>query len=326
MQYPHQTHSEVSLRAVPLVAQDAFHVLVVEDDFDDFYLTEHSLRGSKIHSYVLTRAKSLEQAFSLMAKESFDAVLLDLGLKDSDGLETLRQFLDAYVTVPVIVVTGVDDEQLGEDAVKLGAYNYIPKKNLGQESLTRHVNFAIEHSKQISKIKSLALVDVLTQLPNRRALEQHLQQRISYASRSNSTECFAVAMIDLDGFKQVNDQYGHAVGDEVLKAVAQCLMEECRASDFVARLGGDEFVYVLEHIAESQQVIKLLERQRKKIEALAIGNNWSISASVGFFLAPSGIHDTTPEQMLKWADEALYQAKKEGKNCTVMHKKQCVKH
>jgi diguanylate cyclase (GGDEF)-like protein/PAS domain S-box-containing protein len=163
-----------------------------------------------------------------------------------------------------------------------------------------------------SRIQHLADHDALTGLLNRRLLEDRLQQSINLARRNDAM--VAVMLIDLDGFKAVNDQYGHLMGDYVLRTVAKRLKECVRESDTVARLGGDEFVVLLsgQRSTEDSSVVagKILTALSEPVAAG--GRRFDVGASIGISIFPRD--GTSPEQLLKHADAAMYRVKEAGKN------------
>lgn len=163
-----------------------------------------------------------------------------------------------------------------------------------------------------SEMQRVAHHDLLTGLPNRVLLEDRLQQTLMSANRERSR--FAVLFIDLDEFKPVNDTYGHAIGDEVLKASAQRMQEALRASDTVARVGGDEFVAILPRIQQGADAVAVAAKMRRLIvEPVQIeGLQIRISSSIGVAIYPDD--GDTEENILEHADQAMYQAKKNGRN------------
>lgn len=159
------------------------------------------------------------------------------------------------------------------------------------------------------RIKQMALYDDLTALPNRRFLEIQMERDMARAERHN--RLLAVCMLDLDGFKPVNDTYGHVAGDEVLVALGKRLPEALRKSDFVARLGGDEFVLLLEDLADLDDLTSTLKKVEDTIAApirLSNGETVRIGASMGIFLYPFGDGEAA-DQLLRHADQALYESK-----------------
>lgn len=164
-----------------------------------------------------------------------------------------------------------------------------------------------------SELNDLANNDALTGLPNRRLLEDRMTQALKSAKRTQ--HIVAVLFLDLDNFKPVNDSYGHAVGDELLKTVAGRLIRLLREEDTVARIGGDEFIILLPKLRVEQQAIVTAE---KIVSELAmpfniLGHQLHIGASVGIVLYPR--HDNDPYNLIKYADSAMYVAKRQGRNC-----------
>lgn len=169
------------------------------------------------------------------------------------------------------------------------------------------------------RLSQLATTDALTDLTNRRQALETMQQMLVRAQRKQ--EPLGVIMLDIDHFKSVNDQYGHAVGDLVLKAIARVLQGSAREYDLVARLGGEEFLLVCDH-ADRAVSLEMAERVRLAIAACRVErapNEWlQVTASLGIYAAVP-VTDSRVEQLLKQADDALYQAKREGRNrCVVV--------
>lgn len=165
------------------------------------------------------------------------------------------------------------------------------------------------HQAQLDRV---ANYDPLTDLPNRRLLHDRLHQGIARSVRSG--KAMAVCFIDLDGFKDINDRYGHEVGDALLVGVARCISADLRAEDTLARLGGDEFVLLLTEVASPQECATILERLLNRLrQPLAAGEHvLNVTASIGVSLYP---HDNAdPDTLLRHADQAMYLAKQAGKN------------
>jgi diguanylate cyclase (GGDEF)-like protein len=164
-----------------------------------------------------------------------------------------------------------------------------------------------------SRIASLAYSDALTGLANRVSLEPALEQAVERARRHNGK--LAGVFIDLDGFKAVNDQHGHAAGDAFLVECGRRLRRSLRASDLIARLGGDEFFVVLEEVRDTptvERVVAKLVRELLRPYELANGAKVRVSASLGVSLYPADATDAAT--LMEHADKAMYTAKKAGKN------------
>lgn len=157
-----------------------------------------------------------------------------------------------------------------------------------------------------------ALSDPLTGLPNRRAWDEWLPVRLAESATAAGRPCLAI--IDLDHFKPVNDQLGHAVGDEVLRAAAKALREGLRQEDLLARLGGDEFGLLMQ-VPNASAAMAIVDRVRRGITAQPVANlGRPVTASAGFHLPGAEI---SPETLLAASDAALREAKRQGRNRTV---------
>jgi diguanylate cyclase (GGDEF)-like protein/PAS domain S-box-containing protein len=165
------------------------------------------------------------------------------------------------------------------------------------------------------KLKRMAHYDILTDLPNRVLLSDRINQGMVQCQYFNQS--LAIAYLDLDGFKVVNDTYGHDVGDELLITVSQRMQEALRDGDTLARIGGDEFVVVmvdLEKIKDSEPVLKRLLKAAAKPVALC-DDVMQVSASIGVTLYPQDGAESDADQLVRHANEAMYIAKHAGKNC-----------
>lgn len=177
------------------------------------------------------------------------------------------------------------------------------------EILAEQAAIAISKARLHAKVSRQAKQDTMTGLPNRRALDEHLEEELALAHRTGYP--FAVVMMDLDGFKEINDNYGHPVGDQVLRTVFNYLNIGLRSNDFLARYGGDELTLVLSKSDMNVATIvtdKLNERLRKFNFPLPDGKNIEVGMSGGIAIYP--MHGREPSQLLRAADQALYRAKK----------------
>ena len=169
-----------------------------------------------------------------------------------------------------------------------------------------------------TELTEIANNDELTGLPNRRLLEDRMAQAIKSAARTR--QIVAVLFLDLDYFKMVNDTYGHPVGDQLLKLVATRLKGLLRAEDTVARIGGDEFVILLSNLSSELQAITMAEKVVKVLTNpfQVAGQSLNIGVSVGVALYPE--HDTNEKNLIRHADNAMYAAKRQGRNCYALYR------
>jgi diguanylate cyclase len=169
-----------------------------------------------------------------------------------------------------------------------------------------------EHKQLLEQLQRVAFYDQLTNLPNRALFEDRLHRSLAWARRENSE--LALCFVDLDKFKSINDCYGHAAGDSLLKLVAQRLQLAVRETDTVARLGGDEFVIVMDAVTDRSSVLSLLQMLLYKLEQpFTFGSHSLVStASIGVAFFPE--HGQDQDSLLAKADMAMYRAKQAGGN------------
>ena len=177
--------------------------------------------------------------------------------------------------------------------------------------VSTQVAAAVERKQLHARLQYLAQYDALTRLPNRQLLYDRLQQALASAKRDN--ECLAVLYVDLDHFKLVNDNYGHAVGDDLLQQTARRLMMCVRESDTVSRMSGDEFVLVLERLKLPEHALIVAEKIRINLSQPVVvgGHTLSVVPSIGIAVYPE--HGELAQQLLNHADTAMYGVKKRGR-------------
>lgn len=187
------------------------------------------------------------------------------------------------------------------------------------QNIARQIGFAIASIRIHDVLKTRSTRDPLTNLYNRSYLMETLERDLARAHRNDTS--VAVVMLDLDHFKTVNDTYGHDLGDEVLKKVAQVLQSNIRQSDIVSRYGGEEFIIVL-YDATEEDAFQRIDEMRKMINDLqfhAHGQNFNISGSFGISMYTKD--NESAEELIKQADDAQYQSKKDGRNKVSIFKK-----
>ena len=218
-------------------------ILLVEDNPGDARLVELMLGEELPQAYAITHAQSLKAALIALRRERFDAVLLDLGLPDADGTDTVYEVQSLVPDMPLVVLSGSPDEDLAMRLVQAGAQDFIAKGQGDGRQLSRAVRYAIRRKHAEVRLRSLAQHDPLTGLANRSLFEDRLDRAVARAKRSRTP--LALMFLDLDRFKLINDTLGHDVGDGLLSAVGERLLDCVRESDTVARLGADEFTVIL---------------------------------------------------------------------------------
>ncbi len=289
-------------------------VMVVEDNPDDALLLSVLLEELPGEPYHLIRATSVASAIDQLATGRPEVILLDLNLPDGNGLEPLTRLRDASPDVPIVVLTGDDDERLAMAALRSGAQDYLVKGRVDSWILARTIRHSLERHRLMAELEGArkreahrATHDALTGLPNRALYFDRLSHAIAGASRRR--EKLAVLYLDLDGFKPVNDTCGHAAGDEVLIQVGNRLAAGVRRSDTLARLGGDEFAVLFERIPErsvaESLVIALRTLFNQPVEVS--GRIFTIGFSAGLAMYPEDGRDA--DSLVRVADAAMYREK-----------------
>jgi diguanylate cyclase (GGDEF)-like protein len=250
-------------------------------------------------------AGTLAEAIEKLEHDTFNCVLLDLGLPDADGLEAVKRIRMTAPSVAIVVLSGQEDENLALLAVREGAQDYLVKGRVDPSHIVRAISYAIERKQQEAVLVHQALYDGLTGLANRAQLISRIDIAVARCQRHGETS--AVIFLDLDGFKPVNDQYGHAIGDRVLVEVARRLEHiATRGTDLVARLGGDEFVVLCEDTTsvEAQQIVELI--RSAIIKPIEIGANAPLSVGVSAGVAIAHSANASSDDLLRDADADMY--------------------
>jgi diguanylate cyclase (GGDEF)-like protein len=286
-------------------------VLLIEDNPGDVRLIREMLAEGEEALFELACVGRLSQGLEYLATRSPSLVLLDLSLPDSYGLDTFLKVYAHSPKVPIIVLTGHDDQTVALSAVKTGAQDYLVKGKLDRELLLRSMQYSIERKRYQEQLEYQANYDALTGLPNRNLLRDRLRQSV-FAQRF--VRSIGVVFLDIDHFKFVNDSLGHNTGDKLLQNVAERLTETVRDGDTVARLGGDEFILILNDQPGQEVIYRAMQRIMNRIaEPIDIdGQELMVTCSAGISLYPQDGPDV--ETLLKNADAAMYQAKEKGRN------------
>lgn len=288
----------------------ALKLLIVDDDDVDRERLRRMLSKSDIEAHI-SEASSVEDSMAFLINDDFDCVIVDYRLGLNSGLTLLnniRTSMDSHCAV--IMVTGLGDEEVAAEAMRLGASDYLLKSQLQSAQLIHAITSSIHRAELEKKLHDMAHYDNLTGLASRPLLLENLQHIIS------NKEVAAVAFLDLDNFKPVNDNYGHDTGDYVLVTIANRLKQITRKNDTLARIGGDEFVLLLRDVENQQECTiflnRLIELVNTPIELAAFDCHVHVSASIGVALVSNDNLDA--DTILRRADQTMYQAKNMGRN------------
>jgi two-component system, cell cycle response regulator len=304
-------------------AIDKAAVLLIEDKG---FEAEKIVKSLAIDSHHVVCVESGIKAMEKIASQDFEALLVSINLTNEDGLRLISHLRSNNKTrlLPIIMLAEEQDMKKVAHGLEIGAHDYIMRP-LERNELIARVRTQIRKKRFQDRLRatyeislSMALTDGLTGLYNRRYLEAHLQKLLT--KNAENKKKLGVLMVDIDHFKQVNDSYGHDVGDQILKIFADRLKDNLRSFDLVARMGGEEFVVVLPEVSDDRPYL-VAERLRLAICEEAFPCNvpegsLNISTSIGGVIMDS--QSTSMEDALKRADICLYQAKKDfGRNCSV---------
>jgi len=285
-------------------------VMVVEDDEDARTVLAELLEPR----YDVEAVGDGETALRRAAELKPDLVLLDLFLPGMDGFSALSGMRRNPKTadLPVIFLSAQGDAETKSQGLSLGAADYLAKPFSEQELMAR-VDRTLKLAAQKEHYRALAQTDGLTGLPNFRSFHARLEEEVARAHRYGHH--LACAMVDLDRLKQINDKLGHAAGNRAILAMADAVREELRDTDFAARYGGDEFVVLLPQTNE-QQGGQFAERLRKRLLEVSADAGLPVRGSIGVAAVSAEQLDSpeAAEDLLRRADEALYLAKRSGRD------------
>ena len=296
------------------MAKPLIQVLLIEDNPTDALLLQDVVGDDALSSFEFTLAENLKSGLGLLRQDHFDVVLLDLGLPDSQGLQSFEAVNRAFPEKPVVVLSGTADQTLALEAVQSGAQDYLVKGPMGWEIASRAMRYAIERKRLEERLHHMATHDALTGLPNRTLFHDRLTHAIELSRRLSSGKSekweLAVMLLDLDNFKSANDTYGHLQGDLLLQAVTEQLRKCVRESDTVARMGGDEFTLIFENVSGADDVAGLAKKVLAAFDQpFQFGSHeLKVTASIGISLYPRDGRDA--QILLSRADIAMYRAKR----------------
>jgi len=285
-------------------------ILVVDDT-----ITNLDILVELLDQYDVIDATNGEDALEIASTEKIDLILLDIMMPDMDGYEVCKRLKanDKTKYIPVIFITAKTDEYSIHRAYDTGGADYITKPFLPKELLAR-VKKELKMQDLIDKLKFLSSTDPMTKLYNRRYFTKISQHIFGLAVRESQD--ISVIMLDIDKFKRVNDTYGHKVGDDVIIALANIMINFQRSSDVVCRYGGEEFVILLPNTAvEKARVVAEKLRKIVEVTSVKLGQGKELKFTISLGVSQVDIkNDINIEKALNQADIALYEAKKSGRN------------
>ncbi len=310
-------------------------VLAVDDERLSLKLIRHHLEKSG-HDVLL--ASNGQEALEIAMREDPPIIVTDWRMPGMDGLDLvrmLRRYERGRATY-IILLTGSDDEEQVVEAFDAGIDDYVTKPfnprvllaRVGAGERVAHLQEQVAEDKRTlqkqmkelailnRKLKTASITDPLTGLPNRRYAMERMQE--AWGGRERQPKPMALVMIDIDHFKRVNDEYGHAAGDAVLQKVADVFREHIRHGDSICRIGGEEFLVILPQ-ATLDEAATCAERMRAAVASAEVdAEGFSERVTVSLGVASSEQTDQSVDDLLNLADAAVYRAKAEGRNRVVL--------
>ena len=289
-------------------------ILHVEDDPVDAMLMQTALSddAKTCGKYDIVHVDGLKEALEELRQHGYDAVLLDLNLRDVSGTSNISAIKEENPDIPVVVLSGLDNDKVALEAIDSGAQEYISKGHCNGKVIRLAIQSSIRRKHVERQLFVQANYDEITGLPNRRFFRECAEKMIVRAHRWERKE--TLMFIDIDNFKAVNDEYGHEACNTILRGLAERMNGALRESDMMARYGGDEFVIMLDD--RSQDFRKAAGMTATKLlytldEPLRYHEHEiHASASIGIAVYPFAGADFS--DLIKTADQAMYEAKKAG--------------
>ena len=286
-------------------------LLLIEDDWDYGELVRAMLQRTALAAFELVQVARLADADPHLSDSTVQCVILDLSLPDASGVVAVTRLLARAPDLPVVVLTGWDDEELGLAAVQAGAQDYLTKQSVDGPGLARAVRYAVERKRVEAELAHRATHDSITGLPNRMLFLDRLEHALTRCERR--PESIGVLFLDLDHFKAVNDTLGHGAGNELLQWVAERLSGILPGGTTLAHLGADEFAVLCEDLQDPSDAfavgVAVTEAMRRPFP-LTEGEGFC-TVSTGVAVAAPG---DTPATLLRHADAAMYRAKQLGRD------------
>lgn len=292
------------------------NVLVVDDSNVQRNILEQILLDMKLN---VDSAKNGQEALEILknSEKKYSLVLTDYNMPKMDGMELVSKLREEYDKdeLGIIALSSNEEAKTITEFIKLGANDYINKSYSNTEVITR-VNSTLDLLDLFEENREIAFKDFLTSLYNRRYFFKSGQDIFEKAKRANKE--LAIAILDIDKFKNINDTYGHDIGDLALIRSAEILKETMRKSDLIARFGGEEFCILLENISYEDSE-KLFEKLRDAFEKSCIKYE---DIEIRFTISIGACYSKAInlDEMIKYADNSLFESKNDGRNRITLKK------
>jgi diguanylate cyclase (GGDEF)-like protein len=294
------------IESIEHAGKERYNILIVEDELELAEYYSALINEAGMDTYVITQANQIDQA---LIEFKPDLILMDIYMPDCNGLELamlIRQ-QKIYESLPIVFLSSENDKNKQLQALSLGGDDFILKTTEAE-----HLILAIKNkARRYKNLRSIITRDGLTGVYNHTSIQQILFSEIKRAARIQMP--LSVAMVDLDLFKRINDNYGHLMGDQVLKHFCLLLRKRLRDSDFIGRYGGEEFLIILPNTPLKSAKLVLDELRDKFAQTSFSSGDTAFYTTFSAGVASYPEYQTAMD-LLKAADNALYKAKQEGSN------------
>jgi len=304
---------------------NSFTLLYVEDDKESQKQMKMLLEDSVKELY---QAYDGEEGLKIFKEKKPDIVLTDINMPILDGLSMATKIKEIDSKQPIMLMSGLDDKVHLLKAIEIKVDYFITKPiNMDiledalsgiAKKLQSRLKVEAEDKKHREHLYKLAHFDSLTNLPNRLLFDERLESALRQAEKSNSI--VTLFFIDLDEFKNINDTYGHAAGDKVLKVIAQNVEACIRDEDTFFRISGDEFSLIIQGVVADDYVDLVSEKVLKATSTTVDfkGQKINVTCSIGISRFPQDSRNK--EELTHFADLAMYKAKEQGKSSYIHYK------
>jgi diguanylate cyclase (GGDEF)-like protein len=284
------------------------HILLLEDDRGDARLVQEHLRDAMQSQFTCTCVSSVAEAIQKLGLTHFDVVLLDLNLPDSQGLDTFSKVQAKAGTTPILILTGLEGQNLAMQAIKAGAQDYIVKRELASSLLARAIRYAMERQRLQIELHSLAVSDSLTGFYNRRGFLMLAKEQLKLVQRSS--QGLLLFLCDVDDMKLINDTFGQSRGDQLLIDTSIILRATFRASDIIARLDGDEFaILAVGTLPATSELLRARLQANLNLHNERSNRPYQLSLGVGVAGVAAG-EQATMEALISKADQEMDEHKR----------------
>ena len=286
--------------------ESKYTILIIEDTIEVAQYYSVLLQECGMNAYILTNPRDINKA---LIEYRPDLILMDIYMPECNGLEltTMIRQQEKYTSIPIIFLSSEEDREKQLKAMSLGVDDFITKSTKSEFVILAIKNCA----ERYRLLTSLIMKDGLTGIFNHSTIRTRLNETIKEASRLDTS--VAIAMIDLDDFKSVNDNYGHMRGDRVLKNLCFLLRKRLRETDLIGRYGGEEFLVVFPSTTAKQakNILNEIRKEFSHVDYSHKNNTFNVTFSAGISEYP---YIENKDELIQCADKSLYEAKKKGKN------------